>query len=92
MIRPLALRDMPLLNRYRKRGVFLDSTPTLTWGRAIVPSGALLSPFSSLTGVFTSIAESRDEEALIGQVVHNQGSPFAHFTFLSPVEQLHSER
>ncbi len=42
--------------------------------------------------MFTSIAESLDEEALIGQVVHNQGSPFAHFTFLSPVEQLHSER
>jgi hypothetical protein len=83
---------MPLLKRYRNRGVFLDSTRSLTWGPAIVPFGALLSTFSSLTGVFTLLSESQEQEAIIGQVIHNQGSPFAHFTFLSPREQMGSPK
>lgn len=90
MIRPLSPQDMALLNRYRRRGFFLDSVPTLTWGRVIVPGGALLSTFSSLTGVFTSIAADQEDEPLVGQVVHSPGSPYAHFTFLAPVEQLRS--
>ncbi len=91
MIRPFSLQDMALLNRYRQRGFFLDSVPTLIWGRFIVPGGAVLSTFSSLTGVFTSIVAESDMEPLMGQVVHNQGSPFAHFTFLAPYEKLDSK-
>jgi hypothetical protein len=90
VIRPFSLNDMPLLNRYRDSGIFLDSVPTLTWGRIIIPGGAVLSPFSSLTGVFTSVVDDPENEALIGQVVHSQSSPFAHFTFLAPLEQLDS--
>ena len=90
MIRPFTFSDLMLLNRYRYRGHFLDSTPTLTWGRAIVPVGALLSTFSSLTGVFTSLEEGNGGDPLLGQVVHNLGSSFAHFTFLAPREKMHS--
>lgn len=92
MIRSLRLRDLGLIARYRNRGLFLDSVPTLTWGRGIVPLGVLLSTFSSLTGVFTSLGEKEDGHLpLLGQVVHNLGSPFAHFTFLAPNEALESD-
>lgn len=91
MIRSLSIRDIPLLNRYRNRGLFLDSIPTLTWGRAMIPAGALLSTFSSLAGVFTSLEEQADgHPPLLGQVVHSSGSPFAHFSFLAPRAALES--
>jgi hypothetical protein len=86
MIRPFELRDLPLLNRYRQRGLFLDSIPTLTWGRGLVPAGAIFSPFSSALGVFTSFCQNEDEshEPLIGQITHSITAPFAHFTYLAP--------
>lgn len=85
MIRPFGLRDLGILHRYRRHALFLDSRPTLTWGRAIIPAGALLSPFSALTGVFTSLCEdSNGRLPLLGQVVHTAGSSYAHFTFLAP--------
>ena len=90
MIRPLAFRDMPLFNRYRKKGLDLDSIPMLTWGPGVLSAGAMLSAFSSLTGVFTYLIEKRDEAALIGQVLHHQDSPFAQLTFLAPIDQVPS--
>ncbi|MQC25866.1 MAG: hypothetical protein DWG76_00235 [Chloroflexi bacterium] len=91
MSRSLGPRDWALLNRYRKQGLFLDSAPTLLWGRRIVPAGALLSMFSSMTGVFSAVAQGQDGEApLIGQIAHTHGSAFAHFTFLAPEAAMHS--
>lgn len=85
MIRPFGLGDLGLLHRYRRHALFLDSRPSLTWGRALVPAGALLSPLSALTGVFTSLCEAGNGRVpLLGQVVHSSGSSFAHFTFLAP--------
>ncbi len=85
-IRPFELRDIGTLNRYREQGLFLDSIPTLTWGHALVPAGAMLSPVSSTTGVFTSLyfRDEEDQEPLVGQVVHNREAPLARFTFLAP--------
>lgn len=84
---------MAQLNRYRNRGLFLDSAPTLLWGRAVVPLGALLSVFSAVTGVFTSIANGEaGEPPLIGQIAHTYGSSFAHFTFLAPETAAESGR
>lgn len=92
MIRSLRARDLALITRYRNRGLFLDSVPTLTWGREIVPLGALLSTFSSITGVFTSVGPSSDGQLpLLGQVVHSAGSPYAHFSYLAPEEGLSSD-
>lgn len=85
MIRPFGLGDLGLLHRYRRHALFLDSRPTLTWGRVMVPVGALLSPLSALTGVFTSLSEAGEGRLpLLGQVAHNTGSSYAHFTFLAP--------
>ena len=92
MIRSLRARDLGLISRYRNRGLFLDSVPTLTWGRGIVPVGALLSTFSSMTGVFTSVGpSSKGQLPLLGQVVHSAGSPYAHFTYLAPEEGISSD-
>ncbi len=86
MIRPFELRDIPLLHRYRHRGLFLDSIPTLTWGRTLVPAGAVVSPLSAAMGVFTAYYqdEEKSHEPMIGQISHANGAPFAHFTYLAP--------
>lgn len=92
MIRPFEIRDLPLLHRYRGRGLFLDSSPTLTWGRGLVPAGAALSPLAHASGVFTSIAaqEADQEEAIIAQAAHAAGAAFARFTFIAPDSGLES--
>ncbi len=86
MIRSFEFRDLSLLHRYRQRGLFLDSIPTLTWGRALVPAGALASSFFSALGVFTAVYQNEDKahEPVIGQISHLAGAPFAHFTYLAP--------
>jgi hypothetical protein len=86
MIRDFELRDIPVLHRYRNRGLFLDSVRTLTWGTGLVPVGALLSYLAPATGVFTSICKAKDDPGnpLVGQVVHTLGSPYARFSFLAP--------
>jgi hypothetical protein len=85
MIRPFELRDLPTLNRCRRRGLFLDSIPVLTRGRSLVPVGAALSPLAQATGVFTSIYRADDGgEAILGQAAHAAGSPVARLTFIAP--------
>ena len=91
MIRPFVITDFGALNRYRRHALFLDSQPTLTWGRALVPAGALLSPFSSLTGVFTSVSQGDGRRPpLMGQVAHRAGRSYAHFTMLAPEAAIES--
>lgn len=87
MIRPFEIRDIPTLHQYRQRGLFLDSVPTLTWGRTLVPMGAAFSPLSNVTGVFTSIYQDDNHAGaapIVGQVSHASGATFARFTFIAP--------
>lgn len=86
MIRSFEFRDITTLRRYRQRGLFLESIPTLTWGRGLVPAGAVLSPLSVALGVFTSLYrdEGNRSEPVIAQVAHLSGSPFARFTYIAP--------
>ena len=86
MIRSFEIRDIPQLNRYRRRGIFLDSLPTLTWGRTLVPAGAVLSSLTGAAGVFTAVCQATPEqpEPIIAQVIHNHAAPFARFTFAAP--------
>lgn len=107
MIRSFELKDIPTIHRYREHGLFLDSLPTLTWGRTLVSAGAVLSPISAAMGVFTSINiadHHRDglhrdgqhldaanpNNAIIAQVVHVAGSPFARFTYIAPDSAIES--
>ncbi|KAA3646483.1 MAG: hypothetical protein DWQ07_09730 [Chloroflexi bacterium] len=91
-VRPFELRDMLILNRYRDQGIFLDTIPTLTWGRVLIPMGAMLSPLSDTTGVITSLAfEDGDRRnPLVGQVAHIRNLPFARFSFLAPESAIES--
>lgn len=86
MIRPFELRDFPILHRYRREGLFLDGIRTLTWGRTLVPAGAMLSPLASTAGVFTTLCFEDEQPArpLLAQVAHLHASPLARFTFLAP--------
>ncbi|MGD8750802.1 MAG: hypothetical protein PVG14_05235 [Anaerolineales bacterium] len=89
MIRPFDLRDLPLLHRYRNRGLFLDSAQVMTRGPMLV-SGVLLSYLAPSTGIFTLVCQDEEDEGqtLMGQVVHTTESPFARVSFLAPVDAL----
>lgn len=53
--------------------------------------GALFSPLSALSGIFTYVHHSAgDGQAITGQVSHRMGSPVAHCRFLSPEKALPS--
>jgi hypothetical protein len=90
LIRPFDIRDFKTLHRLRHQGLFLDSIPTLTWGKALVPLGAMLIPLSTAMGVFTSVYDDvvGDSEMIFGQVSHTAGSPYARFTFVTPDEAI----
>jgi hypothetical protein len=90
MIRDFDVTDILMLNRARKRGLFLDSVPTLTWGRPMVPAAAVLSPFSGALGVFTAVMNGEEREPIIAQVSHSSESAYAHFTFLAPDSAIES--
>ena len=90
-VRPFEWRDLPILHRHRHQSIFLDSALVLTRGSLLVP-GALLSYLVPTMGVFTYVSNggSQEDSLLIGQVIHTQGSQFAHLTFLTPEAALRS--
>ncbi len=86
MIRSFVLFDLPTLHRYRHKGVFLDTTAALTWGPTVVPAGALLTHLAPATGIFTYLggADKGADQLILAQVVHNNNSACARFSFLAP--------
>jgi hypothetical protein len=86
MIRTFDIRDIPTLRHYHNRGLFLDNVLTLTWGKGLIPARAMLLPFASAMGVFTSICkyDSKQTIPILGQVSHATGSPFSRLAFLAP--------
>lgn len=89
-LRQFDWRDLPLLLRYRHRGIFFDYASVLTRGEILVPSRAMLSYFASTIGVYTYLCTPEDKqgETLLGQVTHGQGKQLAHLSFLAPVTAL----
>jgi hypothetical protein len=85
MIRPFEIRDLPMLHRYRARGIFLNTPITLTWGPVMVPMRAAISPVSNAIGIYTAVSRGGENgETMIGQVRHIPGREDAHFTYLAP--------
>lgn len=84
IIRPFDWRDLPVLLRYRQRGLFLDSASIMTRGSMLVPAGALLSYFAPATGIYTFLCLQENAEPLMGQVNHTQADHFARLTFIAP--------
>lgn len=89
-IRQFDWRDLPILLRYRHRGIFFDYASVLTRGEILIPARAMLSYFASTIGVYTYLCTSEEEhgETLLGQVTHAQGKQLAHLSFLAPTTSL----
>jgi hypothetical protein len=90
-VRAFDWRDLPALHRWRNQTIFLDSQLCFTRGPLLVP-GVLISYLPMPMAVMTCISNGLSDEnsALIGQVIHNAGSQFAHLTFLTPQAALES--
>jgi hypothetical protein len=88
-VRPFDWRDLPALHRTRHKSVFLNTSLLLTRGPLIMP-GAVFSFLASTMGVFTSVLreDEKDSNPVIGQFIHQSGTPFSHLTFLTPDEAL----
>lgn len=96
-IRQFDWRDLPILLRYRNRGVYFDTATVLTRGEMLMPAWALFSSFAPTTGIFTYLRFDNDNETepLMGQVTHSQGEQLAHLTYLAPnvsfdIDAIHS--
>ncbi len=89
-IRPFGLRDLPLLSRYRSRGLYLDSTRVLIHGPIMMPIGALIGFIGPSLRMFTYYCENSSEPAkpIIGQVTYSYGSSFARLSFIAPEDGL----
>jgi hypothetical protein len=89
-IRPFGLRDLPLLKRYRKRGLFLDSTRVLIHGSIMVPVGALISFIGPSLRIFTYYCENSSDtgKPIIGQVTYALGASYARLSFMAPEDGL----
>jgi hypothetical protein len=89
-IRPFGLRDLPLLNRYRMRGLFLDSARILIHGPVMIPVGAVTTFFGPSTRIFTYRCEnhSQADKPLLGQVNFLPGATYARLSFLAPEEAI----
>ncbi len=89
-IRPFGFRDLPLLSRYRNRGLFLDSTRILIHGPSMIPLGALVSFIGPTLRIFTYCSDNSSDpgKPIIGQVTYSSGASYARFSFLAPEEAL----
>jgi len=89
-IRAFGLRDLPLLPRYRDRGLFLDSTRVLIHGPIMVPMGALISFIGPTLRIFTYHCEnnSQPSKPIVGQVTYSQGASYARLSFIAPEDAL----
>jgi hypothetical protein len=89
-IRPFGWRDLPLLHRYRMRGLFLDSSRILIHGQVMIPLGAMISFFGPSTRIYTYRCEnqSQSDKPLIGQVNYLPGASYARLSFLAPEEAI----
>ena len=89
-IRPFGFRDLPLLSRYRNRGLFLDCARVLIHGPSMIPFGALVSFIGPTLRIFTYYCENSSDpgKPIIGQVTYTSGASYARYSFLAPEEGL----
>jgi len=89
-IRKFDWRDIPILMRYRRQGIYFDNASVLTRGEMLVHMGALLSYFAPATGIFTYLDsdDERQRETLLGQVTHSQDQQLARLSFIAPESAL----
>lgn len=85
-IRPLDLRDLPVIARYRNDVLTLDSARALTRGHPLGAAG-MLAYVNPARHLYAAIANSGDS-ALIGGIIHTRGDSFAKLLYLAPASRL----
>jgi hypothetical protein len=85
-IRSFEWRDLPVLHRYRRCGLFLDTALLLTRGPLLVTTGSLFSTAGLNTSVYTCLCNEADTDGrqLLAQVTHAAGSTYARLSYLAP--------
>jgi hypothetical protein len=83
-VRSLDILDLPLLPRYRRDVLALDSARILTRGNPL-GAAAMLSYLNPRRNIYTAVA-SEDGSSLMGQVTLTEAETSARLTFLAPAE------
>ena len=86
IVRSLDVLDLPLLSRYRRDMLSLDSARILTRGNPL-GAAALLSYLDPRRHIYTAVA-SENGSSLMGQVTLREEETSARLTFLAPAENL----
>ena len=85
-VRSLDLLDLPLLPRYRRNVLSLDSARILTHGNPL-GAMAMLSYLNPRRYIYTAVA-SENGDSLMGQVILKGDETSARLTFLAPTENI----
>jgi len=85
-VRSLDVLDLPLLSRYRRDMLSLDSARILTHGNPL-GAVAMLSYLDPRRHIYTAIADENGS-SLMGQVTLHEEETSARMTFLAPAENL----
>jgi GNAT superfamily N-acetyltransferase len=86
IVRSLDVLDLPMLSRYRRDMLSLDSARILTRGDPL-GAAALLSYLDPRRHIYTAVA-TQDGISLMGQVTFREEETSARLTFLAPAEAL----
>ncbi len=86
IVRSLDVLDLPLLSRYRRDMLSLDSARILTRGDPL-GAAALLSYLDPRHHIYTAVANDNGS-SLMGQVTLHEEETSARLTFLAPAEDL----
>ena len=84
--RPLDILDLPIIARYRKQVLPLDTARLLTRGNPL-GAGGFLSYFNVARHIYTGVAQENGT-TLLGSVTHTNGDVFAKLTYLAPNTEL----
>ena len=85
-IRPLDLRDLPVLARYRNDALALDTGRALTRGNPLSAAG-FLAYFNPGRHIYGAIANGNND-VLLGGVINTRGETFAKLLYLAPASHL----
>lgn len=85
-IRPLDLRDLPNLYRFRDEAIGLDTARMLTRGSPLGAAG-LISYVNPSRHIHTAVAEG-DGVAVLGGIIHTLGETFAKLLYVAPASRL----
>ena len=85
-IRPLDLRDLPNLYRFRDEAIGLDAVRTLTRGNPLGAAG-LLAYVNPSRHVYAAVADG-DGINVLGGILHTNGDTFAKLLYIAPASRL----